>query len=94
MPLAETGSKLYFVIGCLDVINNMYKFSLNSYLGIFQKALKKADVNSLFLVFFFLQKIHLILLIFYYIFFTEITQVGSKFLFLISYDIFSQKNIN
>lgn len=46
LPLADTGSKLYFVIGCLDVINNMYKFSLNSYLGIFQKALKKADVTS------------------------------------------------
>lgn len=41
LPLAETGSKLYFVIVCLDAINNMYKFSLNSYLSIFQKALKK-----------------------------------------------------
>lgn len=49
LPLAETGSKLYFVISCLDVINNMYKFSLNSYLSIFQKALKKADVNFLIL---------------------------------------------
>lgn len=45
LPLAETGSKLYFVISCLDVINNMYKFSLNSYLSIFQKALKKANVS-------------------------------------------------
>lgn len=43
LPLAETGSKLYFVIVCLDSINNMYKFSLNSYLSIFQKALKKAN---------------------------------------------------
>lgn len=43
LPLAETGSKLYFVISCLDSINNMYKFSLNSYLNIFQKSLKKAD---------------------------------------------------
>ena len=43
LPLAETGSKLYFVISCLDVINNMYKFSLNSYLSLFQKALVKSD---------------------------------------------------
>jgi dynein heavy chain 2 len=41
LPLAETGSKLYFVIVCLDAINHMYKFSLNAYLAIFQKALKK-----------------------------------------------------
>ena len=44
LPLAETGSKLYFVISGLDSVNNMYKFSLNCYLGLFQKALKKADV--------------------------------------------------
>lgn len=43
LPLAETGSKLYFVISCLDVINSMYKFSLNAYLNIFQKALLKAE---------------------------------------------------
>ncbi len=43
LPLAETGSKLYFVISCLDGINNMYKFSLNSYLSLFQKALVKSD---------------------------------------------------
>ena len=46
LPLAETGSKLYFVISCLDAINSMYKFSLNSYLSIFQKALKKAAVSK------------------------------------------------
>ncbi len=45
MPLAETGSKLYFVISGLDVINVMYKFSLNSYLKIFQNALEKADTS-------------------------------------------------
>ncbi len=44
LPLAETGSKLYFVISCLDGVNNMYKFSLNCYLKLFQKALVKADV--------------------------------------------------
>jgi dynein heavy chain 2 len=43
LPLAETGSKLYFVISCLDGVNNMYKFSLNCYLKLFQKALVKAD---------------------------------------------------
>jgi dynein heavy chain 2, cytosolic len=42
-PLAETGSKLYFVITRLESLNNMYKFSLNAYLGIFEKALKKAE---------------------------------------------------
>jgi dynein heavy chain 2 len=45
LPLAETGSKLYFVISSVDAINVMYKFSLNSYLKIFQKALEQADVR-------------------------------------------------
>ncbi len=44
LPLAETGSKLYFVVSSLDVINVMYKFSLNSYLKIFQGALERAEV--------------------------------------------------
>jgi dynein heavy chain 2 len=47
LPLAETGSKLYFVISSVDAINVMYKFSLNSYLKIFQKALEQADVRIL-----------------------------------------------
>lgn len=46
LPLAETGSKLYFVISSIDAINVMYKFSLNSYLKIFQKALEQADVKE------------------------------------------------
>lgn len=41
--MAETGSKLYFVITRLEALNSMYKFSLNSYLHLFQKALKKAE---------------------------------------------------
>lgn len=44
LPLAETGSKLYFVISCLDNVNSMYKFSLNCYLNLFQRALAKANV--------------------------------------------------
>ena len=44
--MAETGSKLYFVITRLEALNSMYKFSLNSYLHLFQKALKKAEVSS------------------------------------------------
>jgi len=45
LPLAETGSKLYFVIVCMDAVNSMYKFSLNAYLGLFQRALKKAGTS-------------------------------------------------
>ena len=53
LPLAETGSKLYFVISSVDAINVMYKFSLNSYLKIFQKALEQADVHVLKPLFYF-----------------------------------------
>ncbi|ESO93665.1 hypothetical protein LOTGIDRAFT_209197 [Lottia gigantea] len=39
LPLAENGSCLYFVISDLAKINNMYRFSLASFLRIFQRAL-------------------------------------------------------
>ncbi|KAI0210443.1 Cytoplasmic dynein 2 heavy chain 1 [Lamellibrachia satsuma] len=40
LPLAENGSKLFFVIRDLCKINNMYRFSLSSFLRLFQRALK------------------------------------------------------
>ena len=46
LPLAESGSRMYFVISDLAKINNMYRFSLASFLRIFQKALKAKQVES------------------------------------------------
>ncbi|PAA68244.1 hypothetical protein BOX15_Mlig013490g1 [Macrostomum lignano] len=39
LPLAEDGSKLYFVICDLAKINNMYRFSLSAFLSLFHRAL-------------------------------------------------------
>ncbi|CAG2190736.1 DNCH2 [Mytilus edulis] len=39
LPLAESGSKLYFVISDLAKINNMYRFSLAAFLRLFNRAL-------------------------------------------------------
>ncbi|XP_041357041.1 cytoplasmic dynein 2 heavy chain 1-like isoform X2 [Gigantopelta aegis] len=39
LPLAESGSCLYFVIRDLAKINNMYRFSLAAFLRLFQRAL-------------------------------------------------------
>lgn len=46
LPLAESGSRMYFVISDLAKINNMYRFSLASFLRIFQKALKAKQVEG------------------------------------------------
>nr|XP_026693267.1 cytoplasmic dynein 2 heavy chain 1-like isoform X1 [Ciona intestinalis] len=47
LPLAECGSTLYFVISDLSKINNMYRFSLASFLRLFQKSLKvKTNFSS------------------------------------------------
>ncbi|KAM4566457.1 cytoplasmic dynein 2 heavy chain 1 isoform 3-T3 [Odontesthes bonariensis] len=48
LPLAESASKIYFVITDLSKINNMYRFSLASFLRIFQRALqaKKEEDNT------------------------------------------------
>ncbi|XP_029026743.1 cytoplasmic dynein 2 heavy chain 1 isoform X2 [Betta splendens] len=48
LPLAESASKMYFVITDLSKINNMYRFSLASFLRLFQRALqaKKEAVNT------------------------------------------------
>uniref|UniRef100_A0A3Q1I1J7 Cytoplasmic dynein 2 heavy chain 1 n=1 Tax=Anabas testudineus TaxID=64144 RepID=A0A3Q1I1J7_ANATE len=43
LPLAESASKMYFVITDLSKINNMYRFSLASFLRLFQRALQETD---------------------------------------------------
>ena len=40
LPLAQFGSSLYFAIGDLSKLNNMYRFSLSSFLRLFQRALQ------------------------------------------------------
>ncbi|XP_028320044.1 cytoplasmic dynein 2 heavy chain 1 isoform X2 [Gouania willdenowi] len=40
LPLAESASKMYFVITDLSKINNMYRFSLAAFLRLFQRALQ------------------------------------------------------
>ncbi|XP_028975291.2 cytoplasmic dynein 2 heavy chain 1 isoform X3 [Esox lucius] len=40
LPLAETASRMYFVITDLSRVNNMYRFSLASFLRLFQRALQ------------------------------------------------------
>ncbi|XP_055023019.1 cytoplasmic dynein 2 heavy chain 1 [Boleophthalmus pectinirostris] len=40
LPLAESASKMFFVITDLSRINNMYRFSLASFLRLFQRALQ------------------------------------------------------
>ena len=39
LPLAETGSKLYFVIGDLYLVNHMYRYSLQAILKLFERTL-------------------------------------------------------
>uniref|UniRef100_A0A7N6ADW8 Cytoplasmic dynein 2 heavy chain 1 n=1 Tax=Anabas testudineus TaxID=64144 RepID=A0A7N6ADW8_ANATE len=47
LPLAESASKMYFVITDLSKINNMYRFSLASFLRLFQRALQaKKETDS------------------------------------------------
>ncbi|KAM3616882.1 uncharacterized protein V6R79_025341 [Siganus canaliculatus] len=47
LPLAESASKMYFVITDLSKINNMYRFSLASFLRLFQRALQaKKDAEN------------------------------------------------
>ncbi|KAF7250799.1 Cytoplasmic dynein 2 heavy chain 1 [Varanus komodoensis] len=40
LPLAASASKMYFIISDLSKINNMYRFSLASFLRLFQRALQ------------------------------------------------------
>ena len=47
LPLAQFGSMLYFVISDLTKLNNMYSFSLSSFLRLFQRALRsKQDIGN------------------------------------------------
>ena len=47
LPLSQFGSMLYFVISDLTKLNNMYNFSLSSFLRLFQRALQsKQDVGN------------------------------------------------
>jgi dynein heavy chain 2 len=41
---ASAGSKLYFIVKSLKTINNMYQFSLASFLGLFKKTMN-TDMN-------------------------------------------------
>lgn len=46
LPLAENGSRLYFVICDLAKINNMYRYSLASFLNLFNRALSEKQVTE------------------------------------------------
>ncbi|XP_009895076.2 cytoplasmic dynein 2 heavy chain 1 [Dryobates pubescens] len=46
LPLAESASKMYFVISDLAKINNMYRFSLAAFLRLFQRALQSEQDSS------------------------------------------------
>ncbi|XP_039269307.2 cytoplasmic dynein 2 heavy chain 1-like [Styela clava] len=47
LPVAEAGSKMFFVIIDLSKINNMYRFSLSSFLRLFEKTLElKSDFEN------------------------------------------------
>ncbi|XP_065833043.1 cytoplasmic dynein 2 heavy chain 1-like isoform X2 [Oscarella lobularis] len=46
LPLAENGSRLFFVISDLAKMNNMYRFSLASFLRLFHRALKTKQENT------------------------------------------------
>jgi hypothetical protein len=44
-PLAEFASTLYFVIVDLGKLNNMYQFSVTSFLRLFEKSLNEPKVS-------------------------------------------------
>ncbi|PKU42265.1 cytoplasmic dynein 2 heavy chain 1 [Limosa lapponica baueri] len=46
LPLAESASKMYFIISDLSKINNMYRFSLAAFLRLFQRALQNEQDSS------------------------------------------------
>ena len=58
MPLAEKGSKLFFVISDLCKINNMYRFSLASFLSLFQRALQNKQVCLEFVLVLYISVLH------------------------------------
>lgn len=44
LPLADSGSTLFFVISDLSKLNNMYTYSLSGFIRLFTRALKDSDV--------------------------------------------------
>ncbi|XP_040514464.1 cytoplasmic dynein 2 heavy chain 1 isoform X1 [Gallus gallus] len=46
LPLAESASKMYFIISDLSKINNMYRFSLAAFLRLFQRALQSEQDST------------------------------------------------
>uniref|UniRef100_A0A8C5TWJ8 Dynein heavy chain ATP-binding dynein motor region domain-containing protein n=1 Tax=Malurus cyaneus samueli TaxID=2593467 RepID=A0A8C5TWJ8_9PASS len=46
LPLAESASRMYFIISDLSKINNMYRFSLAAFLRLFQRALQSEQDSS------------------------------------------------
>lgn len=46
LPLAESGSTLFFVISDLAKLNNMYRFSLSAFLRLFQRSLETKQESS------------------------------------------------
>lgn len=46
LPLAESGSTLFFVISDLAKLNNMYRFSLSAFLRLFQRSLETKQVKD------------------------------------------------
>ncbi len=44
LPLAQSGSALYFVLADLHQLNNMYRYSLGSFLKLFQRTLQRSAV--------------------------------------------------
>lgn len=46
LPLAESGSTLFFVISDLAKLNNMYRFSLSAFLRLFQRSLETKQVKN------------------------------------------------
>ncbi|XP_032214095.1 cytoplasmic dynein 2 heavy chain 1 isoform X5 [Mustela erminea] len=46
LPLADSASKMYFIISDLSKINNMYRFSLAAFLRLFQRALRNKQESE------------------------------------------------
>ncbi|MBZ3869929.1 Cytoplasmic dynein 2 heavy chain 1 [Sciurus carolinensis] len=58
LPLAESASKMYFIISDLSKINNMYHFSLAAFLRLFQRALQNKQADQLMFALHFVRGMH------------------------------------
>lgn len=45
-PAAKRGAILFFVLAEMSTINNMYQYSLSSYLEVFEYSLRKATADA------------------------------------------------